>query len=1238
MRYFSVVSSRIALLVFLIFCVISCATYQPQWLTNPISNTSDKTPTYTLYLASGLGNAKDPVDSKLVDKLEETLKNADKKSTMIFLGDNVTPKRKNKDQDFKLLEQQLQIVSNYKGRTLFIPGNNEWKTNDIDDLEEYEDYIKEKEQEKVEYQEKNGCPLEYIDVNDQLAIIVVNSPWFIANWNKVEEINKKCTDIFTRRRFAEELEGYINDAQDKNVVIAMHHPVYSNGEYAGKDTFSSQLLPLPLVGNIYDGFKDMAGFSPEQLNARRYRYLRILVSSIAKKSDRVTIVSGHEENLQYLKGGQMHQIISGSLGSKSATKRSKGVLTTVGGSLEFEGVFTQGKKGFAKVDYFEDGSSEVTFLTDNDKNEEFRFAVLPPFKEPKVATYEQKQLGETQKATVLTDEDKLDKSGFYKVLWGERYRDYFGTPVTAKVAYLDTLHGGLTVQKEGGGHQSFSLRLTDSEGKQYAMRSLRKNALKFLKFKVRGIAYTAEDYKNTMAEDLISDFFTTTHPFMQLVIDPLAKAVDVNHSNAELYYIPKQERLGEFNTDFGDELYFIEERPSEEQKNFEGYNRANPKEAGKVSDFESTTDMLEKIKEDESYTIDQRAYVRARIFDMLIGDWDRHQDQWRWMEYTTNEDDKTFIPIPRDRDNTFSKFDGIGIPIVQMFMPNTRFWQSYDSEINNIKWYNAQANDLDRALVTQYGAALWKEEAKKIQKELSAETIDAAFLRIPKEVQDSTASKIKQNLKSRLTKLDIYAQTYGEYLDNTISIRGTHKDDHFLIERLKEGKTKVTIKRKLSDEKNKEIYSRTFDRDKTKELWIYGLNDDDTFEIIGEGDREIFIRIIGGYGKDRYITKNKKRLKVYDWKFEDSDFDEKSPSKYLSNLYETNTFHWRYFQENHNVLLPTLGYNPDDGFFLGAVNTYTNNGFNGNPFRYQHKIGANYYFLLKGIELSYKGEFANIFPQWNFEVEGYFTNELFANNFFGFGNESVNTDDDNGLSFNRARMQQIKFSAGIRHRSITLKALYESFSVKEEQDRYFTEQNINPLAFDQQQYVGSEAGLYYYNQDAKDFPTEAVYFGIKGGYKANIAESDNQFGYVSLKLGASHKLIRSGHLVLGTTLEGKTNIGDNYLFYHAPSIGGNNGLRGFRNERFSGKAYFYQSTDLKLRVKRFITAVAPITFGVYGGFDYGRVWVNNDDSNTLHTSQGGGLWISGLNALAFNIGVFNSEETNMVQVGFGFGF
>ncbi|WP_422082035.1 hypothetical protein [Ulvibacterium sp.] len=1213
----------------------ACATFNLQYnIESTPPKTDEQNVIHTFYLSGGLGNNGDD-DGSLPKLLKHHLDSADAHSTAIFLGDNISGDKANWSKDKALVNRHLKLIADFKGNTILIPGNNEWKSFNTKKIEKVEEYLKDLDQARVHFYPENTCPIEHKVINDQLDVILIDSKWFISNWSRVEGINNKCSDIVTRRRFREELEGYINDGQGKNIIIAMHHPIFSNGEYAGNNTFASHMVPLPGIGTLVNGIKEVGGFSPDRLSSRRYNHLRIVVSALAQSSDRITVVSGHEESLQYLSGGSMHQIISGSLGSTSATHLSKDRIKTIGGMLDYEGHYSYGKNGFVKLEYLADGSSRATFITGD--IEPYTLNILPKLDYGEVRTNFTKPEDRERKAAIIEETEELRKSKFFEFLWGKRHRSYYGLPVTAPIVDLDTLYGGLKVAKEGGGHQSHSLRLEDRTGKEYAMRSLRKSALKFLKFKVPGVAYVAEDYEDTVPEEIVEDFFTTAHPYMQLVINPLAKAIDVNHSDTRLFYVPKQNALGRYNTDYGNELYYIERRPSDEQMNYKGYRRVVD-ESGKVTDVESTTDMLEKVKSDEEYTIDQRSFLRARIFDMLLGDWDRHQDQWRWIEYEKEDGDKEFMPVPRDRDNAFPQFDGTGLGLIKLFFPVAKRWQSFDGEIANLKWLNSGGYSLDKALLTKYDAETWEEEAKNIQKNLTEDIIDKAFLRLPMEVRDSTSATIKQNLKERLQNLHLYALEYGRFLDRSIALYATEKDDIIKVERLPDGNTKIVIRRILSDDPNEKFYERIFNKKETKEIWIYGLGDDDVFEVTGNGKDEIFIRLIGGYGRDTYTISNDKALKVYDWKYEKSDFKEKSPTKQLTDVYNTNTFHWRFFELNNNVIIPNIGFRNDDGLFLGATNIYTDNGFNGNPFRQKHSLSAKYYFAFQAAELAYQGIFANIFPKWNFELDSYYSSETYVNNFFGFGNETPNLEDSLDIEFYRARMEQMRISAGIAYHTFRIRALYESYDVTEMANRFFNRNNLDERVFDHQNYVGGETSLYYYNDDVKDFPTKAIYFGLTGGYKANLDITENRFGYLMFNTEISHKLIPSGNLVLGTKAEWRTNFGDNYFFYHAPSLGGNNGLRGFRDERFTGKSYFYQTTDLRLRLKRYVTSVVPITIGLYGGFDYGRVWQPNEDSNQWHTSQGGGFWIGGFNYLAFNLGFFNSVEGNMFQVGFGFGF
>ena len=101
-------------------------------------------------------------------------------------------------------------------------------------------------------------------------------------------------------------------------------------------------------------------------------------------------------------------------------------------------------------------------------------------------------------------------------------------------------------------HQSKSLRLRDKKGREYVMRALRKNALQFLQAVAFKDQYMEGQFNNTTTENLLNDVFTGSHPYAPFTIGKLSDAVGVYHTNPILYYIPKQNSLGHFNSEFGD--------------------------------------------------------------------------------------------------------------------------------------------------------------------------------------------------------------------------------------------------------------------------------------------------------------------------------------------------------------------------------------------------------------------------------------------------------------------------------------------------------------------------------------------------------------------------------------------------------------------------------------------------------------------------------------------------------------
>ena len=140
------------------------------------------------------------------------------------------------------------------------------------------------------------------------------------------------------------------------------------------------------------------------------------------------------------------------------------------------------------------------------------------------------------------------------------------------------------------------------------------------------------------------------------------------------------------------------------------------------------------------------------------------------------------------------------------------------------------------------------------------------------------------------------------------------------------------------------------------------------------------------------------------------------------------------------------------------------------------------------------------------------------------------------------------------------------------------------------------------------------------------------------QIAIDHKLNKSGTLVFATKIGGKALIGDDFEFYHGANLGGNHSLRGFRKERFIGKYSAFQNIDVRLLLGEVKTSFVPLKYGITGGFDYGRVWLEDDNSNKWHNSAGGTLWVSGLEAFTANLGYYASTEGGRVVFTLGFDF
>ena len=518
-------------------------------------------------------------------------------------------------------------------------------------------------------------------------------------------------------------------------------------------------------------------------------------------------------------------------------------------------------------------------------------------------------------------------------MWGKRYREYYSMPIRTALVDLDTLYGGLSPTRKGGGNQSRSLRLQTKDGKQYVMRALRKSAVQYLQAIVFKNEYVQQDLKGSALDKFVSDFYTGSHPYAPFVIEYLAKAANIYHTKPKLFYVPKQPSLGAFNNEFGDELYMIEEHVSEGHKALENF--------GNCDDIISTDKLLKRLAADEKYKLDASSYIRARMFDMLLGDWDRHPDQWRWAEFKENGQ-YIYRPIPRDRDQAFSDMgDGYIMGVSSRAIPGLALFEGFSDRIQSVKGLNASPKTyaLDMALLSETNREDWIAEAEFLINSITRDVVEHTFDQFPPEVQDHRAKRIKFDLLLRKRQLVTYAEEYFELLNRYSIVKGTNKDDHFDIQ-AKDKTVTITVYRKKKGKKKDVVFSKVYNRKLTKEIWLYGMNDDDTFEV--RGKPAIYLKVVGGNGKDEYvIDENTGKVKIFDFESEKNTFDLPSERfKELDNNHALNHYQFLKNAKDEARFLPIFGFNPDDGVKVGGSNLYTYKAFHQNPFTKQYKLSG----------------------------------------------------------------------------------------------------------------------------------------------------------------------------------------------------------------------------------------------------------------------------------------------------------
>lgn len=321
---------------------------------------------HSIYLIGDAG--KDTLPGPALRLLGEQL-DRDSTSTVLFLGDNVYPAglegkdgtKKLRASEQKLMAQLIQ-TEDHHGNVFWLPGNHDWKAGrwkgmelvkiEADFVESF--YTKNgniKNKESGVFLPKNGFPgPEYRVFEEDIHLIAIDIQWwlqaqFFHNVPKEQGRTKRQME----KQFLARLDSLLrlSTSSSGHVLIAAHHPMYSNGHHGGRKQ------PLRFMVNWVPPFQlfGLIGLNRalvQDIPAMRYRRIRNRIMKVIDQYKGVTYVSGHDHNLQYMKKKDNHHLISGAGSKRSSLQRDRNRARFM----------DDRNYGFMRLDIMEDGSKQ----------------------------------------------------------------------------------------------------------------------------------------------------------------------------------------------------------------------------------------------------------------------------------------------------------------------------------------------------------------------------------------------------------------------------------------------------------------------------------------------------------------------------------------------------------------------------------------------------------------------------------------------------------------------------------------------------------------------------------------------------------------------------------------------------------------------------------------------------------------------------------------------------------------
>jgi len=802
-----------------------------------------------------------------------------------------------------------------------------------------------------------------------------------------------------------------------------------------------------------------------------------------------------------------------------------------------------------------------------------------------------------------------------RFFFGNTYRDLWGTPIRVPVLHIDEYAGGLTPLKEGGGNQTKNLRMTAPGGAEYVFRPVAKTLV------------PPGRLKGTAVGTMLGDFVSALFPASGVVIAPIAATTNVLHPTPAFAVMGNDSSLGKYRKDFAGRLGTIEEYPNKPEEG-PGF--------GGGSDVIGSEELLPLLDSLPTHSVDSRAFLNARLVDILIADTDRHHGNWKWARFGTGKSAR-WAPIARDRDHAFNHYDGL---IARLASPAALFVAKFEGTYAGIDNLSDNSRELDRRFLAELERPVWDSIAHAIMQRVTDSVIDSAVRRMPPEYQ-RIAPSFAAKLKQRRDGLAAIADKFYDVLADVVDVHATDAADRATVTYLPGGIVDV----QLQAGKEPAYYHRRFDPRETREVRVYLHDGDDSAVVKGEVSSPIHVRVIGGNGTNTLVDSahvaSRARARLY-------DLGHVSGIYYGPDSSRDTLFSRRPWVNDTGAVAypsPDFGHRikPVGGFVTGCLGLvprlgvrWHGYGFRTEPYSTMLGLDAEYATGVPGFRLTALGDkrlessrvhFVGLARMSDFEVV----------NFYGFGNATTSEPDED---FFRADQRQwvfrpaVALALGRRESDLTLGPIVQYSSTETNAGRLIAEER--PYGFGDFGQAGVRLGLHYDRRDSIRGAKSGFLVDMNASSFPAIWDVKSAFSQTSGSVASYFKLKVPLHPVLALRAGGKKVWGD-APFHDAAFLGTLDTLTGVDPQRYAGDASVFGNSELRIPIASVRTWL-PVDIGLLGFADAGRVYVDGDSPGGWHSVVGGGLWFGILDPATGVSVLFTDSRDRRVVVGTGLRF